>query len=216
MKPTIPIQKARFKNKFLRKHSSLIHKPDADKIQGHSGILISVAQGQEIRALTQCTTCIKKFTQESVATDTGCAGLLFIKLATPQEIVDEIFNQLPIKELTLCNRFIPITHTCEVEVNDIKATAEHLIKSSELSNKSIAVVVELRNNTRITRSAIKEIFFELLDTVDGARIDLKNPDFVLFASVFKSVVGMGCLKDYYGSKKYNLHEIAKVRKDRDI
>lgn len=36
------------------------------------------------------------------------------------------------------------------------------------------------------------------------RVDLKNPDLVIFVTVFKSVCGMSILHDYYARKKYNI------------
>ncbi|KAI9104563.1 hypothetical protein DFS34DRAFT_200566 [Phlyctochytrium arcticum] len=52
-KGTIPISRGKFKNRFLRKHSSLLHNTKASALERPRGILVTCVVGDETRALGQ-------------------------------------------------------------------------------------------------------------------------------------------------------------------
>ncbi|TPX71370.1 hypothetical protein SpCBS45565_g01134 [Spizellomyces sp. 'palustris'] len=60
-KPTIPISRGKFKNRFLRKHSSLLHNCKSDGLERPRGLIITCPVGSETRALGQIRTFLDRY-----------------------------------------------------------------------------------------------------------------------------------------------------------
>jgi len=67
-------------------------------------------------------------------------------------------------------------------------------------------MAENRNNSDLSTNALKQTVIGCLPDGLGLTVDLKDPEFTLLISVFKSVAGFSILSNYLGKyKKYNLH-----------
>ncbi|RUS13058.1 hypothetical protein BC937DRAFT_86415, partial [Endogone sp. FLAS-F59071] len=120
-------------------------------------------------------------------------------------------------------RFIPLNHICATTLEDIERVASRAIETglpsptltsledsaSPLNQPTVAIVTEIRNNVTIRKDDVIKKVANLIPV--HYKIQLTNPDFVIFISIFKSVCGLSILPDYYKYKKYNLGGILDQR-----
>ncbi|KAJ3009189.1 THUMP domain-containing protein 1 [Thoreauomyces humboldtii] len=125
-----------------------------------------------------------------------------------------------------CLRLLPMSHVMPANLIDIKSHIDAFLPqemerhaatlaSATGRTPTLACVTELRNNLNVKSSDVRETVLTCVPGVSNAKdredktwgVDLKNPDLVLFTSVFKSVAGFATLKDYYKYKRYNVQMI---------
>ncbi|KAI8084474.1 uncharacterized protein BX664DRAFT_366190 [Halteromyces radiatus] len=156
------------------------------------------------------------------AVDTASGGLIFYRFRInikPTNFIDTMIEHLinkkkdqekeVEKELALinhCHRFVPLDYICPVTTERISTCFINRVipecLASLPANTTVAILTELRNNISITKQEIIAIIAPTLPT--HLKVDLKNPDYVIFVTIFKSVCGISVLKDYYKKKKYNI------------
>ncbi|ORZ19640.1 hypothetical protein BCR42DRAFT_322929 [Absidia repens] len=152
--------------------------------------------------------------------DTACSGLIFYRFRVnlrPTEFMDDMIKRLMALDdkkekealsatIRHCSRWIPLDYICHVtneRISDCFASRVLPECIADLpANTSIAIVTEIRNNLSITKPELINIIAPQLPT--NLKVDLKNPQYVIYVTIFKSVCGMAVLKDYYQRKKYNL------------
>lgn len=110
-------------------------------------------------------------------------------------------------------KFTPIDRICTSDSQDIKANLTQMVtkylETHGMINKTLAVVTECRNNPKFTNASLKSLAFACLPTDRGLQIDLKQPDVVVYLSVFKSATGMSMLDGYYQHAKFNVHQVTR-------
>ncbi|KAI8149171.1 hypothetical protein BJV82DRAFT_590923 [Fennellomyces sp. T-0311] len=146
------------------------------------------------------------------AVDAACAGLLFFRFrinVKPSEYVTKLIenkDQLDANKLRHCSRFVPLDYICPATTDRIPKCFERL-REQELdpikTKTTIAIVTEIRNNISLKKPDVIQMIAPMIPE-EHFKVDLKNPDLVIFVSVFKSVCGMSVLPNYYSRKKYNL------------
>ncbi|ORZ34837.1 hypothetical protein BCR44DRAFT_77267 [Catenaria anguillulae PL171] len=152
--------------------------------------------------------------------DSGCAGLLFMRFRNsvdPKEFVLRLFDHIsnsPDKakyqsaDLSFCHRFVPIHHVCSAATeHDIVCSFGPLVKDIEALGSSVAIVFESRNAPAIERkSFIPKLAAELPSTM---KVDLVNPEVVVFVTVFKGVAGMTIVSgdEYRRTKRFNVQQL---------
>ncbi|KAJ3147868.1 hypothetical protein HDU86_007864 [Geranomyces michiganensis] len=288
-RPTIPISRGRFKNRFLQKHSSLLHNIKGD--DRPKGLLVTCSVGAETRALGQIRNfldawlprlfpdhkCVwtsrpsaldidleivgeespapvanprrarnaehsneaasadgvdpstetsppQPLDRRFQAIDSACSGTLFIRFRVdtcPTAFALALFEHLEScsaeeraavrASLSHCYRLLPITHTMPSNLLDITAhltpAFQELLPWSTTASYSLAFVTEIRNCPTLKSAAVRDTALRCVPEIDARKIDLKTPHLVIFMPVFKSVAGVGVLKDYYRFKKYNVQLI---------
>ncbi|KAI9303661.1 hypothetical protein BJ944DRAFT_268026 [Cunninghamella echinulata] len=163
------------------------------------------------------------------AIDTGCSGMLFYQFninIDPTLFFHTLLNHIASIDqqeqekykhlLRYTSRWIPLNFICHVTTERIMDCFQHRVlpylcqliaQQREEENKkekpSVAIVTEIKNNIHFSKQdLIQCIAPQLPDNI--FTIDLKQPDYVIFVTIFKSVCGIGILKNYYSLKKYNL------------
>ncbi|KAJ3185604.1 hypothetical protein HDU87_000228 [Geranomyces variabilis] len=158
------------------------------------------------------------------AIDSACAGMLFIRFRVdtcPCAFALALFEHLEScsaeeraamrTSISYCSRILPITHTMPSNLLDITAhltpALQELLPMSTTASSSLAFVTEIRNCPTLKSATVRDTALRCVPEIDARKIDLKAPDLVLFLSIFKSVAGLGVLRDYYRFKKYNVQLI---------
>ncbi|TPX61227.1 hypothetical protein PhCBS80983_g01300 [Powellomyces hirtus] len=286
-KPTIPISRGKFKNRFLRKHSTLLHNTKSKGLERPRGIVVTCPVGAETRALGQIRTFLDRYLptlfpdhktvwisnpsaldvdlkivgeeQDNIeeddelegdekkdgktaepdrrfqAVDAACAGLLFVRFRVdtdPVEFAVRLFEYLescPVDErakirssISHCSRILPITHTMPANLPDIKSHLQTFLPDllspyttptpTTTSSSppppptlpTLACITEVRNNMNLRTAAVRDAVLECVPNKDEWKVDLADPDVVLFTTVMKSVAGFACLPTYYRFRKYNV------------
>ncbi|KAJ3261595.1 hypothetical protein HK103_005433 [Boothiomyces macroporosus] len=208
---TIPIQRGKFKNRYLRKHASLLHRLDDPA----TGILVTTHVHQETRALGQARGFLDEYTLKLFpdvqskwppppsrldidleivglkeekqeiditkeryfqAVDSACSGLLFLRFrtsVTPMEWMKkflEHYYALPASDKTklkaaisFCYRFLPVERVCPANMTDVVKSAKELFTSDKFDySKSVAIVIENRNNEGIKKPQLVEKLAEII------------------------------------------------------
>ncbi|KAJ3151584.1 hypothetical protein HDU89_002028 [Geranomyces variabilis] len=158
------------------------------------------------------------------AIDSACAGMLFIRFRVdtcPCAFALALFDHLEScsseeraamrTSISYCSRLLPITHTMPANLPDITAhlipALKELLPMSTTASSSLAFLTEIRNCPTLKSATVRDTALRCVPEIDARKIDLKAPDLVLFLSIFKSVAGLGVLRDYYRFKKYNVQLI---------
>ncbi|CAO3633861.1 unnamed protein product [Cunninghamella echinulata] len=174
------------------------------------------------------TTKVKQFE----AIDTGCSGMLFYQFninIDPTLFLHTLLNHIVSLDqqeqekykhlLRYTSRWIPLNFICHVTTERIMDCFQHRVlpylcqlieqqqqQEGEMEKKeksSVAIVTEIKNNIHFSKQDLIQCIAPQLPN-NLFTIDLKQPDYVIFVTIFKSVCGMGILKNYYSLKKYNL------------
>lgn len=165
---------------------------------------------------------MRKVSQKSLkhkrfqAVETGASNCIFIKtnLPSPEELTaailkDLIKTKVPITRHLL--RLVPIMATCKANLPDIMECAGKLFDKYFLKEPStFAVVFNKRFNSSVSRDlVIKELADLIVQKNADNKADLKNPKLAIIIEIVKGTCLVSILEDYYGYKKYNLHEVCK-------
>ncbi|KAF7791667.1 hypothetical protein EIP86_002690 [Pleurotus ostreatoroseus] len=109
-------------------------------------------------------------------------------------------------------RLTPVSTTCPTNLPEMKALCTRLLEPffEAEDGKTFSYKLELRMRNHNTLSR-KQIIDELAACVPSEhKVNLENPDVFILIEIFKSVCGMGVVRDYYRWQKFNVMEIAKT------
>ncbi|KAJ8663465.1 hypothetical protein O0I10_000705 [Lichtheimia ornata] len=154
------------------------------------------------------------------AVDAACGGLIFYRFrinVKPTDYVTRLMDHLralpeeeqkqELHKIRHCSRWLPLDYLCPATDDRMTRCFQDRVFMERLEGlekgTSIAIVTEIRNNQTFKKDTIIKILDPLIPK-DKFKVDLKNPDLVIFVTVFKSVCGMSILHDYYARKKYNI------------
>ena len=74
-----------------------------------------------------------------------------------------------------------------------------------LEPTTYAIVIKIRNNTKMERDEMIKSVAELVDVKH--KVDLTDPEYCIVIEVLNHVCGLSVVKDYNKFKKYNLEQI---------
>ncbi|KAI0346523.1 hypothetical protein BDW22DRAFT_1352636 [Trametopsis cervina] len=109
-------------------------------------------------------------------------------------------------------RLTPVSGTCVTNIQEIKTLCARLLEphfadAAAGPKFSYKIELRMRNHNTLTRQTIIE---ELAKCVPAEhKVNLENPEVFILVEIFKSVCGIGIVKDYYKLQKFNVMEIAK-------
>ncbi|XP_043241497.1 THUMP domain-containing protein 1-like isoform X1 [Amphibalanus amphitrite] len=109
-------------------------------------------------------------------------------------------------------RLIPVQVTCKATEEDIRASAESMIKEAFTEiGVSYTTVFRSRNQAQLSQTDAQSAINSLIDAVcPTARLDHKTPTLTVLMEVIRNVICLGVVRDYFAMKKYNLVELAKA------
>ncbi|KAH9960921.1 hypothetical protein BC827DRAFT_1370447 [Russula dissimulans] len=152
-------------------------------------------------------------------TNTPC--VIFISCKAPVDPVQLVLKHIENVEKTgvthtrYAHRLTPVTNTCVANVHEITSLAQRVLKpflaQHSDSNFRYKIELKVRNHNTLSRQT-------LIDTVvscvpSGWAVDLENAQVFVLVEVFKSVCGIGIVKDYYVHQKFNVMEIANMNSE---
>ncbi|EKM58253.1 uncharacterized protein PHACADRAFT_26773 [Phanerochaete carnosa HHB-10118-sp] len=118
-------------------------------------------------------------------------------------------------------RLTPVSATCITNLQEITALCSKLLAPFLADGKTFTVCptlfdslnqykieLRMRNHNTLTRLKIIE---EVAKCVPGiCKVDLESPEVFILIEIFKSVCGIGIVRDYYRLQKFNVMEIVKT------
>jgi len=150
-------------------------------------------------------------------TNTPC--VIFISCKAPVDPVELVLKHIENVEKTgithtrYAHRLTPVSNTCTANVPEIKSLAQRILKPFLAQNPATdclyKIELKVRNHNTLSRQT-------LIDTVvscvpSGWTVDLEDAKIFILVEVFKSVCGIGIVKDYYAHQKFNVMEIANMK-----
>ncbi|XP_037094192.1 THUMP domain-containing protein 1-like [Pollicipes pollicipes] len=108
-------------------------------------------------------------------------------------------------------RLLPVQVTCKATEEDIRATAEQMIKEAftELGT-TYTTVFRSRNQSQLTQTEAQTAVNGLIEAVcPTARLDHKTPQLTVVMEAIRNVLCLAVLPDYFALRKYNLVELAR-------
>lgn len=154
--------------------------------------------------------------------ETNVANCIFIKTTVPNanelgvRIVRDIAETKKRKTRMLL-RFWPVDAVCRANVEDIKNAAGRLFDKVFLNAEptTFSVVFNKRHNNSVDRMAVIQELAALVDFKSSAhKVDLKNPKITIVVEVIKGLCCISLLPNYINWKKYNVHELTQVNKEK--
>lgn len=98
------------------------------------------------------------------------------------------------------------------------ASIENLVKIAKAylpqhitatGKETFSIIYKCRHNDKMTRSECISQVAALVP--ECCKADLNNPDVVILLEVFKTTCGISCARDYHQNKKFNLHELVRIK-----
>ena len=148
--------------------------------------------------------------------DSGANNCLFIKttLPDPNLIAATIYKDIAESnkaQSRFIMRFLPVLNTCKANADSIETLAEKLLRPyfcDKSDGTSYAVIFKSRNNNSVIKKTIQEAIWQVVISLSiKNRVDLVDPEYIVYIGVIKNVCTISVLKDYAKYKKYNLQEI---------
>ncbi|TFY69964.1 hypothetical protein EVG20_g2919 [Dentipellis fragilis] len=152
-------------------------------------------------------------------TNTAC--VVFISCKPPVDPIKLVNRHIADVEETgvtrtrYTQRLTPVTGSCVANAPEIKSLFERALKrfiaEDEEPEKAYRYKIELRsrNHNSLTRQQIIDTIAQC--TPSTFTVDLEDPELFVLVEVFKSVCGIGIVKDYYAHQKFNVMEIANAK-----
>merc|ERR1712156_467675 len=113
-------------------------------------------------------------------------------------------------------RFVPIEGTCKAHEENVREVLKKLLKKHFTNEvkKSYSVVFKARCNNDFKREMAINIVGDIIKELSpNSKVEFKTPDLVIMVEVMKSNCCLAVLPKYFDTyKKYNLIELAKVKK----
>ncbi|KAI9439795.1 hypothetical protein H4582DRAFT_1548033 [Lactarius indigo] len=150
-------------------------------------------------------------------TNTPC--VIFISCKAPVDPVKLVLKYIEDVETTgvtrtrYTHRLTPVTNTCVANVPEIKSLAQRVLKpflaQHPGSDFRYKIELKVRNHNSIPRQTI-------IDTVVSCApsewtVNLNDAEVYILVEVFKSICGVGIVKDYYAHQRFNVMEIANAK-----
>ncbi|KAI0779099.1 hypothetical protein BC629DRAFT_1264037, partial [Irpex lacteus] len=157
----------------------------------------------------------KERKETSCQTNTSCFVVISCKppIDPIHLVVKHVENVLRtgVTQTKFAQRLTPISGTCVTNVQEIKALCSRLLEPHLLpmhqNSPYYKIELRMRNHNTLSRPTIVE---ELAKCVpEGYKVDLENPELFILVEIWKSVCGIGIVRDYYKLQKFNVMEIAK-------
>ncbi|KAF8896167.1 hypothetical protein BD779DRAFT_564936 [Infundibulicybe gibba] len=169
----------------------------------------------EVSAITRKQpTAERKF--QNCQTNTPC--VVFISCKPPIDpvelVVKHINNVLHtgVARTRYTHRLVPVSGSCVANVQEIEALCRATFTSFiSLHPDKYRYKIELRvrNHTTIPRPTLIQAIARCIP--EGHKVDLTDPEIFILVEVFKSVCGIGIVRDYYKLQKFNVMEIANIK-----
>lgn len=154
--------------------------------------------------------------------ETNVANCLFIKttLPNPNELGVRIVRDIAEtkkRKTRMLLRFWPVDAVCRANIEDIKNASGRLFDKVFLNAEptTFAIVFNKRHNNSIDRMKVITELAELVDFKNSAhKVDLKEPQITIVIEVIKGLCCISLLPNYFKLKKYNIHELTQVEKEK--
>lgn len=154
--------------------------------------------------------------------ETNVANCLFIKtkLPNPNELGVRIVRDIAEtkkRKTRMLLRFWPVDAVCRANIEDIKNAAGRLFDKVFLNTEptTFSIAFNKRHNNSVDRMKIIQELAELVDFKSSAhKVDLKDPQITIVIEVIKGLCCISLLPNYFKLKKYNIHELTQVNKEK--
>ncbi|KAH9003187.1 hypothetical protein EDB86DRAFT_2895958 [Lactarius hatsudake] len=150
-------------------------------------------------------------------TNTPC--VIFISCKAPVDPVKLVLKYIEDVETSgvtrtrYTHRLTPVTNTCVANVPEIKSLAQRVLKpfldQHPGSDFRYKIELKVRNHNSIPRQTIIDTVVSCVPS--GWTVNLNDAEVFILVEVFKSICGVGVVKDYYLHQKFNVMEIANTK-----
>ncbi|KAI9511006.1 hypothetical protein F5148DRAFT_454674 [Russula earlei] len=191
---------------------------EADDDDGHDDSGVEDLEKQIAKELASIKAPRKGQRFANCQTNTPC--VLFISCKAPVDPVRLVLKHIENVENTgvthtrYAHRLTPVTNTCVANAPEIKSLAQRVLKLFLMEDPQedccrYKIELKVRNHNTLSRQT-------LIDTVVSCvpsrwTVDLEHAQVFVLVEVFKSVCGIGIVKDYYAHRRFNVMEIANTR-----
>ncbi|KAH9064035.1 hypothetical protein EDB87DRAFT_1557647 [Lactarius vividus] len=111
------------------------------------------------------------------------------------------------------HRLTPVTNTCVANVPEIKSLAQRVLKpfleQHPGSDFRYKIELKVRNHNSIPRQTIIDTVVSCVPS--GWTVNLNDAEVFILVEAFKSICGIGIVRDYYAHQKFNVMEIANTK-----
>jgi len=142
--------------------------------------------------------------------------VIFISCKAPVDPVKLVLKYVDDVETTgvtrtrYTHRLTPVTNTCVANVLEIKSLAQRILKpflaQHPGSDFRYKIELKVRNHNSISRQTIIDTVVSCVPS--GWIVNLDDAEIFILVEVFKSICGIGVVKDYYAHQRFNVMEIA--------
>lgn len=154
--------------------------------------------------------------------ETNVSNCLFIKtsLSNPNELGVRIVRDIAEtkkRKTRMLLRFWPVDAVCRANIEDIKNAAGRLFDKVFLNTEptTFSIAFNKRHNNSVDRMKVIQELAELVDFKSSAhKVDLKDPQITIVVEVIKGLCCISLLPNYFKLKKYNIHELTQVEKEK--
>ncbi|KLO17435.1 hypothetical protein SCHPADRAFT_868248 [Schizopora paradoxa] len=148
--------------------------------------------------------------------ETHTACLVFMSCKPPIDPTVLIHKHMSEVERTgitktkFARRFVPVNGTCDANTPEITSLVQRLLPDSELGSEdkpiSYKIDLRIRNHNVLEKDGLIQEMAKCIPKCH--KVDLKVPDVVILAEVFKSFFTMSIVRDYMRFKKFNVMEVS--------
>jgi len=158
---------------------------------------------------------IKSKLFRSIKLDTQC--ILFFKTTAPVEPVDfvksfleDATNQPQRRRSRAVRRLTPVSLIGNATEKGVEKVAHEVLAphfhGNDQESRKFAIRITIRNHHTLKRNEVIERVADIVGPKH--KVDLDNPDLLIFVEIYKNVCGMGVVgKEYERLKRFNLFEI---------
>lgn len=170
---------------------------------------------REIAALKTVKSAERRFQN----VNTKAKNCIFIKttLEDPCHVAHSILTDLA-KSKKLKTRFalrlLPISGTCRAVEDDIEALAKTMFQPhfDVEEDLGFTIIHKVRNNDSIGRVSLLPLLGNVVRDMNALhRVCHDEPDIVILVEIVGKICCMSVVKDFLKLRKYNLHEVTKVK-----
>jgi len=145
--------------------------------------------------------------------------VIFISCKAPVDPVELVLKHIENVEKTgithtrYAHRLTPVSNTCVANVPEIKSLAQRVLKPFLAQNPATdclyKIELKVRNHNTLSRQTLIDAVVSCVPS--GWTVDLEGAKVFILVEVFKSVCGIGIVKDYYAHQRFNVMEIANMK-----
>eukprot|EP00744_Colponema_vietnamica_P005087 GILI01007489.1.p1 GENE.GILI01007489.1~~GILI01007489.1.p1 ORF type:complete len:377 (+),score=113.48 GILI01007489.1:96-1133(+) len=162
--------------------------------------------------------------------DTGCKGVVFIKIAgglesplDPIRFTTHIMEDFHLNKEHMsrfCCRMLPAVHAITpVSKPELVKLAETIItpffSDPAHHNKSYTVEYKCRNNSSFHKQEVVDICVAAIGTEGNHRVNYKQPDYTIIFEINKSIASIAVVEKYMEYKRFNIQtQIERKPKDK--